>query len=206
MMPPVTTTANHHHRRRAVIVCSLLSWTCAVSTAFSPTHHLPSSSVHTSSSPTPHSPTPSNHHHPTTIRSITHLHSLFTSSKKKKNSPLEDEPWKKDDSYWDQLQAASKDPEQFEKFIEETMAKKNKVSSSSTTSSSASLSSAYESAKQQEEEKPKKKKGAYVPIEQWDATRSKDDMTKEERLQWECQRGGNGVRQNEILMQNLKGF
>jgi len=84
------------------------------------------------------------------------------------------------------------------------MAKKNKVSSS-TTSSSASLSSAYESAKQ-EEEKPKKKKGAYVPIEQWDATRSKDDMTKEERLQWECQRGGNGFRQNEILMHNLKGF
>eukprot|EP00985_Skeletonema_marinoi_P015353 scaffold7907_cov163-Skeletonema_marinoi.AAC.18 len=201
MMPPVTTTAHHHRRRRAVIVCSLLSWTCAVSTAFSPTHHLPSS-VHTS----PLSPTPSNHHHPTTIRSSTHLQSLFTSSKKKKNSPLEDEPWKKDDSYWDQLQAASKDPEQFEKFIEETMAKKNKVSSSSTSPSTSSLSSAYDAAKQQEEEKPKKKKGAYVPIEQWDATRSKDDMTKEERLQWECQRGGNRVRQNEILMHNLKGF
>mmetsp|Transcript_10461 Transcript_10461/g.15799 ORF Transcript_10461/g.15799 Transcript_10461/m.15799 type:complete len:204 (-) Transcript_10461:960-1571(-) len=203
MIPPVTTTAHHHHRRRAVIVCSLLSWTCALSTAFSPTHHLPSS-VHTSS-PTPHSPTPSNHHHSTTIKSSTHLHSLFTSSKTKKNSPLEDEPWKKDDSYWDQLQAASKDPEQFEKFIEETMAKKNKISSSST-SPSTSLSSAYDAAKQEEEEKPKKKKGAYVPIEQWDATRSKDDMTKEERLQWECQRGGNRVRQNEILMHNLKGF
>eukprot|EP00984_Skeletonema_dohrnii_P007204 scaffold2601_cov127-Skeletonema_dohrnii-CCMP3373.AAC.3 len=203
-MSPVATTANHHQRRRrAVIVCSLLSWTCALSTAFSPTHHLPSS-VHTSSSsPTPHSPTPSTNHHHSTIRSSTHLQSLFTSSKTKKNSPLEDEPWKKDDSYWDQLQAASKDPEQFEKFIEETMAKKNKVSSSST---SPSLSSAYESAKQEEEEKPKKKKGAYVPIEQWDATRSKDDMTKEERLQWECQRGGNRVRQNEILMHNLKGF
>jgi len=86
------------------------------------------------------------------------------------------------------------------------MAKKNKVSSSTTSPSPSSLSSAYESAKQQEEEKPKQKKGAYVPIEQWDATRSKDDMTKEERLQWECQRGGNRVRQNEILMHNLKGF
>jgi len=87
------------------------------------------------------------------------------------------------------------------------MAKKNKVSSSSTSPSPSSLSSAYDAAKkQEEEEKPKQKKGAYIPIEQWDATRSKDDMTKEERLQWECQRGGNRVRQNEILMHNLKGF
>jgi len=51
-----------------------------------------------------------------------------------------------------------------------------------------------------------KKKGKYVPIEEWDANRNLDDMSNEERLQWECQRNGNQYRQNEILMNNLKGF
>ena len=38
-----------------------------------------------------------------------------------KHSPLEDEPWQNDDSYWDALQVASKDPATFEKFIEESI-------------------------------------------------------------------------------------
>ena len=58
-----------------------------------------------------------------------------------------------------------------------------------------------------QEEQPKQKKGKYVPIEEWEAQRSKkENMTQEERLQWECQRGGNQLRQNEILMHNLKSF
>eukprot|EP00986_Skeletonema_menzelii_P011496 scaffold5917_cov135-Skeletonema_menzelii.AAC.8 len=211
MMPsPLTNNHNHHRRRcRSVIAVSLLlSWTycCEFSTAFTPIYSL--TSIHTSSSTSAAAPTDfscatnlSNHHHLISIKSTTtatHLQ-LF----KKKHSPLEDEPWKKDDSYWDQLQAASKDPEQFEKFIEDTMAKKKNPSSASS-SSSSSLASAYASAKQ--EEKPKKK-GAYVPIEEWDASRSKkENMSSEERLQWECQQGGNRYRQNEILMHNLKSF
>lgn len=209
MMPPPAATTHHQKRRRssqqkvvrAMIVCSLLSWTCA--SAFTPI------SVSSSAASRAAVTDSTSSRHPSTAttsssRSAAHLQ-LFASPTKK-HSPLEDEPWKNDDSYWDQLQIASKDPEQFEKFIEETMAKKKGLSSSST--SSSSLSSAYASAaKQQEEEKPKKKKGGYVPIEQWDAQRSnKENMSAEERLQWECQRGGNQLRQNEILVHNLNSF
>lgn len=203
MLPPPLTTHQRcrqsQRKVRAMIFCSLVSWTCA--SAFTPMY------VHTSSAASTAAATGSSyrHLHPATTSSSSrsaghHLSQVFAFPKKK-NSPLEDEPWKKDDSYWDQLQAASKDPERFEKFIEETMAKKKMVSSSS-----SSLSSAYSAAaKAQEETTPKKKKGAYVPIEQWDAQHS-ENMSKEERLQWECQRNGNQFRQNEILMHNLKSF
>lgn len=107
-----------------------------------------------------------------------------------KHSPLEDEPWQDDDSYWDALQVASKDPATFEKFIEDSARKKGVASNNNISN---------------ENDKPKKK-GKYVPIEEWDANRNLDDMTNEERLQWECQRNGNQYHQNEILMNNLKGF
>ena len=109
-----------------------------------------------------------------------------------KHSPLEDEPWQDDDSYWDALQVASKDPALFEKFIEDSVARKKGVASNNSSISN-------------DNDKPKKK-GKYVPIEEWDANRNLDDMSNEERLQWECQRNGNQYRQNEILMNNLKGF
>ena len=111
-----------------------------------------------------------------------------------KHSPLEDELWQDDDSYWDALQVASKDPATFEKFIEESIARKKGLVSNNNDSTS-----------DDNNDKPKKK-GKYVPIEEWDANRNLDDMTNEERLQWECQRNGNQYRQNEILMNNLKGF
>ena len=208
----MTSPLNRRRRRAAIVISSLLTTCCCseFSTAFTPIN---SSSLSTAAdvAPTDFSCATtsnlSNHHrHLTSNRSATtttHLH-LF----KKKNSPLEDEPWKKDDSYWDQLQAASKDPEQFEKFIEETMAKKkkksNSSSSSSSSTSSSSLAAAYSTNNQEETTTPKKK-SAYVPIEEWDAT-NKDNMSKEERLQWECQQSGNRYRQNEILMHNLKSF
>ena len=56
-----------------------------------------------------------------------------------------------------------------------------------------------------EDGKPKKR-GKYVPIEEWEEQHSREDLSKEERLQWECQRGGNQFRQNEILLHNLKSF
>ena len=200
---------NRRRRRAAIVISSLLSWTCCCSefsTAFTPPIN---SSLSTAANVAPTyfscttTSTLSNHHYLTKVRptAATHLH-LF----KKKNSPLEDEPWKKDDSYWDQLQAASKDPEQFEKFIEETMAKKKKSNSSSSSSTSSSLAAAYSTEKQQETETTPKKKKAYVPIEEWDATNKDNNMSKEERLQWECQQSGNRYRQNEILMHNLKSF
>ena len=124
----------------------------------------------------------------------------------KRQSPLEDEPWKKDSSYWDSLQAASKDPETFEKFIEESMKRKKMSSSSPSHAMAASAAAATSSSSSQEggEDKPKKK-SKYVPIEEWNEQRT-ENMSKEERLQWECQRGGNQFRQNEILTQNLKSF
>lgn len=112
-----------------------------------------------------------------------------------KSSPLEDEPWKKDDSYWDMLQEASKDPVAFEKFIEESRTRK-KLGKSLNGTKAVELSEG--------EVKPERK-GKYVPIEEWDA-KQKDDMSAEEKLQWECQRGGNQIRQNDILMHHLKSF
>ena len=126
------------------------------------------------------------------------------------HSPLEDEPWQKDDSYWDQLQTASKDPETFEKFIEESMARKKESergNMSSISMMSSSSSSTTDATASTAETAPRKKK-KYVPIEEWDAQRdaSGDNMTREERMQWEAQQNGDRFRQNEILMHNLKGF
>ena len=50
-----------------------------------------------------------------------------------------------------------------------------------------------------------KKKG-YVPIEQWNENRSKDNLSWEEKVQFEGQRLGNQFRQNEILRKNLKSW
>ena len=49
------------------------------------------------------------------------------------------------------------------------------------------------------------KKG-YQRIEEWDATRNKDDMAWEERVQFDGRRFGNQFQQNEILRKNLKSF
>ena len=124
-------------------------------------------------------------------------------SRQSPHSPLEDDPGQRDDSYWDQLQAASKDPVLFEKFIEESMRKKS-VQAEGGSSQSAPGSPVRQSGGRHDDGTPKKK-GKYVPIEQWDAERT-DNMTREERLQWEAQRDGNRLAQNEILARNLKSF
>jgi hypothetical protein len=58
------------------------------------------------------------------------------------------------------------------------------------------------------ESPPKKKeKGKYQPIEEWDAERkASGEMTWEEKVQFEGQKGGNQVRQNDILTRNLHTF
>lgn len=131
-----------------------------------------------------------------------------------KSSPLEDEPWKANDSYWDMLQQASKDPETFEKFIEESMAKKKLAKGgsgggvrSSTVVSSASLAANGSAADASTANSKAPKKSKYVPIEEWDEQRKNgENMSAEERLQWECQRNGNQFRQNEILSHHLNSF
>ena len=51
------------------------------------------------------------------------------------------------------------------------------------------------------------KKSKYVPIEEWDEQlKNGENMSAEERLQWECQRNGNQFRQNEILSHHLNSF
>mmetsp|Transcript_28428 Transcript_28428/g.56763 ORF Transcript_28428/g.56763 Transcript_28428/m.56763 type:complete len:222 (-) Transcript_28428:423-1088(-) len=129
-----------------------------------------------------------------------------------KYSPLEDEPWKNDDSYWDMLQKASKDPETFEKFIEESVAKKKLGRANSMVSSSSTAAAGVGTASSEGGESsssPPKKRGAYQRIEEWDAQRKNGDgngMSEEERLQWECQKMGNQFRQNEILRHHLNSF
>jgi hypothetical protein len=133
-----------------------------------------------------------------------------------KHSPLNDEPWEKDDSYWDMLQAASKDPETFEKFIDESMARSTRTSSRSSSSSSmqerkqsaiVSPSEIMSKGINGNDDVDGKKTKKYIPIEQWEEQRKNgENMTWEERLQWESQRSGDQFRQNEILRQNLKQF
>ncbi|KAL3808093.1 hypothetical protein ACHAXA_010805 [Cyclostephanos tholiformis] len=130
------------------------------------------------------------------------------------HSPLEDSPWSGEDSYYDRLREASKDPIAFEKFVEESTSsgrddgggggeKSSTVSSSSSSSSSVAMKGVKDVDGNDVARAPKK----YVPIEEWDAGRKNgENMTKEERLQWECQRNGDQFKQNEILMRNLKRF
>jgi hypothetical protein len=122
------------------------------------------------------------------------------------HSPLEDSPWQEEDSYYDRLLEASKDPVAFEKFVEEsTMSSRDGGGKkSSVVPSSLPIKGATGVDGDNISEKKTKK---YVPIEEWDAGRkSGENMTQEERMQWECQRSGDQFRQNEILTQNLKRF
>ena len=187
------------HRRQAVqtsvIIGVLLSMSNNFASAFSPIHHYLSPTTAATVSK------PELICGRGVIKTINFNKSPLYASKRQ--SPLEDEPWKKDSSYWDSLQAASKDPETFEKFIEESM-KRKKMPSSSPSHAKAAAASTSSSAQEGGEDKPKKK-SKYVPIEEWNEQRT-ENMSKEERLQWECQRGGNQFRQNEILTQNLKSF
>lgn len=190
------------HRRQAVqtsvIIGVLLSMSNNFASAFSPIHHYLSPTTAATVSK------PELICGREVIKTINFNKSPLYASKRQ--SPLEDEPWKKDSSYWDSLQAASKDPETFEKFIEESMKRKKMSPSSPSHAKAAAAAAASTSSSSQEGGKDKpKKKSKYVPIEEWNEQRT-ENMSKEERLQWECQRGGNQFRQNEILTQNLKSF
>lgn len=119
------------------------------------------------------------------------------------------------------LQEASKDPISFERFVAETMARRKKKKSNgdggviggSVKKSSSTLASKADGTNGDVNGGVNgangnadgiKKKG-YQRIEEWDAE-YKENMSKEQRMQWDAQRGGDRFRQNEILRHNLNSF
>jgi hypothetical protein len=99
------------------------------------------------------------------------------------------------DEYYKRLVDASRDPVAFEKFV---MAKDGKVAEQS-----ASIQKTDASNDPTPGSSPTK---GYQRIEEWDAQRTKDDMSWEERVQFDGRRYGNQYQQNEILRKNLKSF
>ena len=134
---------------------------------------------------------------------------------KQKHSPSEEDD-NTSASYDDLLREASKSPEAFEIFVENSMM----ISSSNSNSDNnlegknssgnnnidiASSSEANANRHEIDEDGNDNISTKYVSIEEWEAQRKNgENMTAEERLQWECQRNGDQFRQNDILTHNLK--
>jgi hypothetical protein len=95
----------------------------------------------------------------------------------------------------EELQKAARDPKAFEAYV----LKKNNLENA--------VDNTEEKSDDNVDDSPTlpKKKG-YVPIEQWDADRKKDSMSWEEKVQYDGQRFGNRVNQNEILRNNIHRF
>lgn len=130
---------------------------------------------------------------------------------KQKHPPEEDDNISA--SYNDLLREASKSPEAFEKFVENSMissssnneknleGKKSSINITSSSEANANRHAIDDDGNEEEGDTPTK----YISIEEWEAQRKNgENMTAEERLQWECQRNGDQFRQNDILTQNLK--
>ena len=105
-----------------------------------------------------------------------------------------EEPKNDNDEYFKRLVEASRDPVAFEKFV---MAKGDQGNEPSKPSASFS--------EQTKETAAAPSKG-YQRIEEWDAQRTKNGTSWEERVQFDGQRYGNQFQQNEILRKNLKVF
>ena len=120
-------------------------------------------------------------------------------------------------SYNDLLREASKSPEAFERFVENSMMisssssninfeeKKSSSNDNIAPSSEANANKHAIDDNGNEEEEDNNTPTKYIPIEEWERNNG-ENMTAEERLQWECQRNGDQFRQNDILTQNLKQF
>mmetsp|Transcript_4667 Transcript_4667/g.5614 ORF Transcript_4667/g.5614 Transcript_4667/m.5614 type:complete len:178 (-) Transcript_4667:199-732(-) len=128
------------------------------------------------------------------------------------------------DDYLRILQEAAKSPEAFEKYVNE----KQQLESCATNphadhcglsdvpglpnddvvgSANSAASSTTKAQHDNTNSKPSPKKSAYKPVEEWDAERTeKGIMTREERLQFDAQRQGNRVNQNDILRHHLNSF
>ena len=115
------------------------------------------------------------------------LHGFFDFKRSNKNEENEKESKDKPKKLSDDILKCAHDPILFEKAVMEQRRKE-------------------EEEKQRKnsgiEDKPKK---PYQRIEKWDEEK-KVNMSWEERVQYEGQRYGNQINQNEILRKNLKGF
>lgn len=93
----------------------------------------------------------------------------------------------------DELLRVSQDPKLFEEYVLKKKKEKDQMDMKEETN--------LDDSNENEE-----KKSRYVPIEEWDEKRSKDDLSWEERVQFDGQRFGNQFAQNEILRKNLKSW
>ncbi len=100
----------------------------------------------------------------------------------------------------DELLRAAQDPKLFEEYVMKKM-NKTKVDEDSGT-----MPGMANDPGRQIDEENKVKKGGYVSIEEWDETRSSDDLSWEEKVQFDGQKFGNRYNQNEILRKNLKSW
>eukprot|EP00545_Synedropsis_sp_CCMP1620_P002216 CAMPEP_0119019914 /NCGR_PEP_ID=MMETSP1176-20130426/22958_1 /TAXON_ID=265551 /ORGANISM="Synedropsis recta cf, Strain CCMP1620" /LENGTH=97 /DNA_ID=CAMNT_0006974239 /DNA_START=430 /DNA_END=723 /DNA_ORIENTATION=- len=89
------------------------------------------------------------------------------------------------DDYLVRLQEAARDPKKFEEFVRGDV---------------------EEDDEDVEPEEPVVKKNGYQRIEEWDANRSRDDMSWEEKVAFDGRQNGNRFKQNEILRHNLNSW
>lgn len=100
----------------------------------------------------------------------------------------------------DELLRVAQDPKLFEEYV---LQRKNKTKLDEETNSMPGI--ANDPSRQIDEEN-NSRKGGYVSIEEWDEKRSSDDLSWEEKVQFDGQRFGNQYNQNEILRKNLKSW
>lgn len=114
------------------------------------------------------------------------------------------------DDYLRALREAAKDPVLFEKFVAQQADAKllddpnddNPTVSSSRTKITQSQEDSESKTNSTLDEG--KGKSGYTRVEDWDRERKERGiMTQDERMQYEAQRQGNGVKQNDILRRNL---
>jgi hypothetical protein len=99
----------------------------------------------------------------------------------------------------EELQQAAKDPAAFEAYVLKKQQAKKKEEEEAAAAAASATGNVNDT-------NGETKSGRYVPIEQWDKERSRDDMSWEEKVQFDGQRFGNKFQQNEIMRKNLKGW
>jgi len=100
----------------------------------------------------------------------------------------------------EELQRAARDPKAFEAYV-----LKRKLEQE-TTPENSSNSDLDQSDSDSPANEKKTSTSNYVPIEQWDEERGKneDSLTWEEKVQFDGLRNGNRYKQNEILRHHLR--
>jgi hypothetical protein len=117
-------------------------------------------------------------------------------------SVLDQQPHESDSAYMRRLMEVASDSASFEKAVMAGDSYDHELVAT------AKHSNGYKRADDNDSSLPtKKKKGTYQRAEEWDAERKANGtMTWEEKVQWEGQRHGNRVNQNDILRHHLNTF